>query len=155
MNILGLKLDPCADTISLPQSKAETTRQLATKRNVLQVSSKVHDPLGLLFPVTIRARRLIQELCQQQLEWDETLSPKMCSQWHEVAQNIEEAATITVHRRFFPISKMQSTAPYLHVFADASPKAYGAVSYIASGNQCSLVMAKSRVTPLKNRPCHS
>jgi len=44
---------------------------------------------------------------------------------------------------------MQSTAPYLHVFADASPKAYEAVSYIASGNQCSLVMAKSRVASLK------
>ena len=44
---------------------------------------------------------------------------------------------------------MQSTTPYLHVFADASPKVNGAVSYITSGNQCSLVMAKSRVGPLK------
>ncbi|XP_044167551.1 uncharacterized protein LOC122951619 [Acropora millepora] len=44
---------------------------------------------------------------------------------------------------------MQSTTPYLHVFADASSKAYGAISYITSDNQCSLVMAKSRVTPLK------
>ena len=103
----------------------------------------MYDPLGLPSPVTIRAKLLIQELWQQQL------SPELTSQWHEVARNIEAAATTTLPRCFFPSSEMQSTTPYLHVFADASPKAYGAVSYITSGNQCSLVMAKSRVAPLK------
>ena len=149
MNILGLKWDPSTDTLTLTSSKDESARRLVTKRNVLQVSSKVYDPLGLLSPVTIRAKLLIQELWQQQLEWDEPLSPELSSQWHEIAQNIEEAATITLHRRFFASSEMQPTAPYLHVFADASPKAYGAFSYITSGDQCSLVMAKSRVAPFE------
>ena len=149
VNILGLKWDPSTGTISLTSSKDESTSQLVTKHKVLQVSSKVYDPLGLLSPVTIRAKLLIQELWQQQLEWDEPLSPERTSQWHEVAQNIEAAATITLPRCFFPSSEMQSTTPYLLVFADASPKTYGAVSYITSGNQCSLVMAKSRVAPLK------
>ena len=36
-----------------------------------------------------------------------------------------------------------------HVFTDADPKANGAVSYINSANQCSLVMATLRVAPLK------
>ena len=79
-------------------------------------------------------------------ECDEPLSPELSIQ-HEIAQNFEEAATITLHRCFFPSSEMQSTAPYLHVFADASPQAYGAVSCITSGDQCSLVMAKSSVSP--------
>ena len=149
VNILGLKWDPSTDTLTLSSNKDEPTQQLVTKRNVLQVSSKVYDPLGLLSPVTIRAKLLIQELWQQQLEWDEPLSPELSSQWHEIARNIREAATITLPRRFFPSSETQPTEPCLHVFADASPKAYGAVSYIISGDQCSLVMAKSRVAPLK------
>ena len=149
MNILCLKWDPSTDTIFLTSSKDESARPLVTKRNVLQVSSKVYYPLGLLSPVTNRAKLLIQELWQQQLEWDEPLSPELTSQWHEVAQNLEAAAAITLPRCFFPSSEKQSTTPHLHVFADASPKAYGAVSFITSGNQCSFVMAKSRVAPLK------
>ena len=52
----------------------------------------------------------------------------------------------------FPVT-VYSYAPngrsFLHVFADASPKAYGTAVYIQYGNHSSLVMSKSRVAPLK------
>ena len=38
VNILGLKWNPSTNTIFLTSSKDESTRQLVTKRNVLQVS---------------------------------------------------------------------------------------------------------------------
>ena len=79
MSIIGLKWDLSTDTLTLTSSKDEYTRQLVTKRNVLQISSKVYDPLGLLFPVTIRTKLLIQELWEQQPEWDEPLSPELSS----------------------------------------------------------------------------
>ena len=85
VKILDLKWDPSTDTLTLSSNKDEPTQQLVTKRNALQVSSKVYDPLGLLPPVTIRAKLLIQELWQQQLDWDEPLSPELSSQWHEIA----------------------------------------------------------------------
>ena len=39
---------------------------------------------------------------------------------------------------------------YLHVFADASMKTYGAIAYLQSAEKVDLVMAKSRVSPLKD-----
>ena len=149
MNILGLRWDPSTDTLSMTSSKNNSTPHLGTKRSVLQVSSKIYDPLGLLSPVTVKAKLLMQDLWQQQLEWDEPLPHELSTQWHTIANDIKEATTITLPKRFFPDTEVQPTVPYLHVFADACPKAYGAVSYITSGSQSSLVMAKSRVAPLK------
>ena len=37
----------------------------------------------------------------------------------------------------------------LHIFADASPTAYGSVAFLCSGNSTSFVMAKSSVAPIK------
>ena len=62
---------------------------------------------------------------------------------------MEKATSINLPRFFFPNAEVQPTAPCLHVFADASPKAYGTVSYITDGTQSSLVIAKSRDAPLK------
>ncbi len=43
-----------------------------TKRHILQISSKIYDPLGLLSPVTVKAKLLMQEKWQDELEWDES-----------------------------------------------------------------------------------
>ena len=45
---------------------------------------------------------------------------------------------------------MSDTPKKLHVFCDASKKAYGAVIYICQGDLTSFVMAKTRVVPMKN-----
>ena len=95
--------------------------------------------LQLPFATPIRAK--LQTTNYQQLEWDDPLSTGLCSQWHKIAHNMREAATITLPRRFFRNSEVPPTAPYLHAFADASPKAYGAVSCIITDNQC-LVLKK-------------
>ncbi|CAG2203345.1 unnamed protein product [Mytilus edulis] len=42
-----------------------------------------------------------------------------------------------------------STELVLHVFTDASPKAYGAAAYLSNENETTLVMAKTRVAPVK------
>jgi hypothetical protein len=40
----------------------------------------------------------------------------------------------------------------LHIFADASQSAYGAVAYLCKSNICTLIIAKNRVARLKELP---
>jgi len=78
VNILGLRWDPSHDTLYLaPNEIAPRQSQPISKRDVLQLSSRTYDPLGLLSPVTVKAQLLIQDLWQQKLEWDEPLPTEL------------------------------------------------------------------------------
>lgn len=119
--------------------------QPTSKHDILQLAPKTYDPLGFISPVTVKAKLLIQELWQRKLEWDEPLPTELDAKWDDIAQDIQEAGKLVLPRCFF--SQVQSKAQpiYLHVFADACPKAYGAAAYISNGNQSLLVMPKSLV----------
>jgi len=146
VNLLGLKWNTCTDTIYL--SQCQITHSPVTKRSILQASSKQYDPLGWLSPITVRAKLLIQELWKRQVGWDEPLDDEFTSRWSQVAADIEAVAGIVMSRRYSVMCTDQCVN--LHVFADASMKAYGAVAYLQSAEQVDLVMAKSRVSPLKS-----
>ncbi|XP_065915750.1 uncharacterized protein [Dysidea avara] len=118
-----------------------------TKRNILQAASKQYDPLGWLSPIVVRAKLLIQELWRKQVNWDEPLDDDFNNKWFQVAADVEQSASVVMARRYSVMSSNKSV--YLHVFADASTKAYGAVAYLQSAGQVDFVMAKSRVSPLK------
>ena len=65
---LGLRWNTCTDMITFA-SKAivSSDPSVTTKREVLQHSARLYDPLGFLDPVTIQAKILMQELWQQKI----------------------------------------------------------------------------------------
>jgi len=148
-NVLGLHWNTSLDKLSLTlKGLNHPTTPLTTKREVLQDSSKLFDPLGILSPISVRAKLLMQRLWQQHVMWDEPLDTDILEEWTGILADINKSSVISFDRAFFP-DTISATSLQPHVFADASTKAYGAVAYLSNLNQTSFVMAKGRVAPLK------
>ena len=69
-------------------------------------------------------------------------------EWLTITKEMNEATSTSIARRYFTSENNQSLYK-LHVFSDASTKAYGAVAFICNKTSTCFVMAKTRVAPLK------
>ena len=47
-----------------------------TRRGILSVTSSIYDPLGIVSPITLLAKKLLQDLCKQVLTRDEKIVGK-------------------------------------------------------------------------------
>ena len=99
--------------------------------------------------MTVKAKLLIQELWQKELAWDELLPLQLKTKWLHITKDLSDATNVTFQRKYFSQNPAQNSTTYIHVFVDASPKAYGCIAYLTNRNQSSPIMAKSRVAPPK------
>ncbi|XP_065889733.1 uncharacterized protein [Dysidea avara] len=148
VGLLGLQWNTITDTVSLaPKQLPPTNTSFIIKRDVLQTSSQIYDPLGWVTPVTVRAKILLQQVWQTKLTWDEPLPKEITDTWLTILPDLMKLSQFTVPRTYFSTS--DTSTFHLYAFADASTKAYGAVVYICRNQETSLVMSKSRVAPIK------
>ena len=146
VGILGLCWNTKTDMLSLTPKQLPTNMALLTKRDVLQTSSLIYDPLGWATPVTIKAKILLQYIWQSKLSWDEPLPNEINESWVSILADLIELPKLAVPRPYF---RQSHDACNMFVFSDASMKAYGAVVYLCHQDQVSLVMSKNRVAPTK------
>ena len=124
-----------------------------TRRGLLSTVCSIYDPLGFVCPLTLVAKRLMQDLTRKKLGWDEPLPEKELHEWTRWSQDLQKLELVTVPRCMKP-GTAKNVLYQLHHFADASCTAYGVVTYLRveelSGRaECSLLMAKSRLAPVK------
>lgn len=124
-----------------------------TKRGILATLSTVYDPLGLVSPFVLSARRLFQQLCREEKGWDESLPRQMGEQWGRWLNDLPLIKKFSIPRCAIPNEVLVKTLQ-LHYFCDASEYGYGAVAYLRTNNvddtvSVDIVMAKSRLSPLK------
>ncbi|XP_062556616.1 uncharacterized protein LOC134221441 [Armigeres subalbatus] len=70
---LGLLWDPQSDNFLFRVTKMPMTSGVATKRLVLSEIAKLFDPLGILSPIVVLAKLVMQQLWRKKLDWDEAI----------------------------------------------------------------------------------
>ena len=54
-----------------PEDVASAASDLEhTKRAIVIIVGRIHDPLGLLSPIVVQLKVFLQELCEANLDWD-------------------------------------------------------------------------------------
>lgn len=148
---LGVHWNPSEDTfkfkVDVPSSK------LPSKRVILSEISKLFDPLGWLAPVIIKAKLMIQELWEKQLDWDQPIPEESRIKWNTYRDQLYTLEEISLPRW---MTHTGSSKLELHGFCDASEKAFGAVVYSRTTNEVgetniTMLVAKSKVAPIKMR----
>ncbi|KAL7877443.1 hypothetical protein SRHO_G00040860 [Serrasalmus rhombeus] len=106
-----------------------------TRRNILSVVSSLYDPLGILAPVVLPAKTILQELCRLKIGWDELIPEHLVQQWYNWMKDLHLLEDFEVAWCFKPIGFGEATFSQLHHFADASETGYGTVSYLLQNNK--------------------
>lgn len=150
---LGLKWDPSEDKINLDFKDVMNSWESGiTKRHVLRIISKIFDPCGLISPFVIRVKILMQELWERGIKWDENLPNDLEKKWKTWCLELADLEGFAIDRKLFCEANVSEIS--VHIFSDASPKAYGSVAYIRYVTnegliKVSFVISKSKVAPLK------
>lgn len=152
LKTLGIFWDSKDDAILYSvEASAKTSR--VTKRSISSVIARIYDPLGLLAPVIVRAKILLQRVWSLKVDWDEALPADLHSEWNRYYTRLSLLNEIRFPRKTIIKTPIKIE---LHGFCDASERAYGACVYLRStdhhGNvQIQLLTAKSKVAPLKTQ----
>lgn len=149
---LGLKWSCKNDTLEFEINFDQQCTKV-TKRSILGTIARIFDPLGLLSPCTVIAKIIMQKLWLEKLDWDESLSLNLHTQWMKFRDQLENLKCLQIPRFVMGNSHVYLE---LHCFADASQEAYGASIYIRSidslGNiAVRLLCAKAKVAPIKTQ----
>nr|XP_041631491.1 uncharacterized protein LOC121502313 [Drosophila kikkawai] len=147
---LGLKWDQVRDTFMFSFSPRVESDHV-TKRTILSVASSLFDPLGLVTPIIIVAKIILQELWLLKLHWDESVPQGIHTAWMSLLSSLTSLESIAIPRYCLQpaIQSLQ-----IHGFCDASIRAYGCCIYARTVGsdgliKVQLITSKSRVAPTK------
>ncbi|XP_011859066.1 PREDICTED: uncharacterized protein LOC105556582 [Vollenhovia emeryi] len=149
--ILGILWDRDNDTFHFSHKPSQVP-DVVTKRSILSEISGLFDPLGLLGPVIVIAKLILQELWQSGVDWDESIPQDVHTKWLQLKLQFSSLNQLQIPRCVGILS--DPSLSQIHGFCDASQRAYGACVYLRTkvGNQdyqSNLLSSKSRVAPLK------
>ncbi|XP_033311148.1 uncharacterized protein LOC117211419, partial [Bombus bifarius] len=141
-----------ADDAILYSVKTNSDTSRVTKRAISSVIAQIYDPLGLLSPVIVRAKMIMQKVWTLKVDWDESLPTDVHTEWIKYHTQLPLLNAARFPRKTIIES---ATKIELHGFCDASERAYGACVYVRTTDRKNniwnrLLTARSKVAPLKS-----
>ena len=123
------------------------------ERKIFSLVSTIFDPLGILSPLAIRIKMLLQQVWKLDKKWDEPLSAELHSNLQKVLNSYVAMPDIETPR-CLNTSANQEVNHQLHVFVNASTFALAAVAYICTQKQNksfqrSFLLGNSKVAPIE------
>ncbi|XP_053968725.1 uncharacterized protein LOC128870147 [Anastrepha ludens] len=152
--VLGMWWLPVSDELTYIENfpkEVFNENTIVSKRQILRTIMTIFDPMGLLGFVIVQAKIILQDVWRSGVGWEEPIKEEERCNWFRWVKRIPAINGIKIPRCLSLASENQNNQ--LHIFVDASIKAYAAVAYIRSevGSQIpsSLLASKTRVAPLK------
>lgn len=151
--MLGILWTPNSDEFSIKvASEVEEVQSRWTKRLMLSYLSRTFDPLGILAPVFLRGKLLMQSLWSQGVRWDARAPMQIADVFREYLLDLDVLKSLSVKRYVCsPVGKRQ-----LIGFCDASSSACCAVIYVRviegdnTVHSTQFLCAKTMIAPKKN-----
>ncbi|XP_055543544.1 uncharacterized protein LOC129729089 [Wyeomyia smithii] len=148
---LGMQWQPCSDEFHFSYNPKEILQH--TKRAILSQIASLFDPLGLLAPIIVKAKLVMQRMWELKVAWDATPPGELVHDWLMLVQSFSRLNLFQIPRRVIHLQNWSRL--YLHGYCDASDVAMGACIYVRAldndGNMSShLLCAKSKLAPIGN-----
>ncbi|XP_062542042.1 uncharacterized protein LOC134210034 [Armigeres subalbatus] len=94
-----------------------------TRRRILSAIARLFDPLGLISPVVVTAKIIMQQLALLHSVWDAPVPTQLEHKWVDFHRRLSKLTEFSIPRFAFVEDYVDVQ---LHCFADASDLAYGA-----------------------------
>lgn len=149
-SVLGLTWESQDDVLKFKVRAFPAVAKI-TKRVVASEGAKIYDPNGFVGPVTMRAKKFMQELWRQGIQWDEEIDECLQSSWVQYRGSLSALAGVEIPRW---LAWKPEAKSHVHVFCDASQLAYGAVAYLhveeeGQEPQVRLLASRNKLAPSK------
>lgn len=132
-------------------------RKPVTRRGILSQVSALFDPLGIVSPVTLQGKVLVQRLCSMSCGWDDPIPCSLEREWLAWLARADSLGSVCLDRCIgSPAGEV--VGRQLHIFSDASETGHSAVAFLRTdvssdeGREPSIVrflMGKSLVNPVR------
>ncbi|XP_073953501.1 uncharacterized protein [Choristoneura fumiferana] len=151
----GVSYNTKTDTINIT-SPSSTDSVPKTKREILSHIAKFYDPLGLVGPIIVSAKLIIQRLWSTKMGWDSCLNDELKGLWFEFYKSLAVMKPIQIQRNVVTDTELTKSVQLVGFADAASSAAYGCCVYLRVVDKTgtvkqSLLCSKSRVNPLHQK----